>query len=299
MSNYQAQYRAALRRYRRQVRRYRPRRRLSPGEMAAAAGLVLVLGAGAGTATAVHAHHHASPSSAVQAVITYARAEIGKPYAWGGTGPDAFDCSGLVMMAYRADGIGIPRTSQQQWAWGPRIQPGHELPGDLVFFAGSDGTPTAPGHVGLVIGHHKMIQAYETGTDIMVSTYGQPTSLGGLQHVVGFTRPTAHAGVNLATGANRALGLRMAADAGLNTQQRRCLDWLWTRESGWRPRVWNSGGSGAYGIPQALPASRMATAGADWRTNPATQIRWGLGYIKGRYTTACSAWAHETTDGWY
>jgi cell wall-associated NlpC family hydrolase len=97
------------------------------------------------------------PNQAVSTVISYARAQIGKPYLWGGTGPDAFDCSGLVMMAYRQAGVDIPRTSQEQWAWGPRIQPGHEEPGDLVFFAGSDGTQTNPGHVGLVIGKGKMI----------------------------------------------------------------------------------------------------------------------------------------------
>ena len=57
--------------------------------------------------------------------------------------------------------------------------------------------------------------------------------------------------------------------------------------------------SGAYGIPQALPGSKMASAGPDWQSNPATQIRWGLGYIKGLYGSPCGAWAHEEADGWY
>lgn len=76
------------------------------------------------------------------------------------------------------------------------------------------------------------------------------------------------------------------------------LEKLWTRESGWR---WNAenAGSGAYGIPQALPGNKMASAGADWRTNPETQIRWGLGYIKGRYGTPARAWTHSEQDGWY
>ena len=82
-------------------------------------------------------------------MIAFARSQIGKPYLWGGTGPDAFDCSGLMMMAYRSVGINIPRTSEEQWTWGPRVAPGHEQPGDLVFFAGSDGTTTSPGHVAL------------------------------------------------------------------------------------------------------------------------------------------------------
>ena len=106
------------------------------------------------------------PNHVVSVAIAYAEAQIGKPYLWGGTGPDAFDCSGLVMMAYRQAGVDIPRTSEEQWAWGPRIQPGHEEPGDLVFFAGSDGTQTNPGHVGLVIGKGKIVEAYATGTRI-------------------------------------------------------------------------------------------------------------------------------------
>jgi hypothetical protein len=99
--------------------------------------------------------------------------------------------------------------------------------------------------------------------------------------------------------ANVALGKRMAAAAGWTGAQWSCLDALWTRESGWRTQVWNYGGSGAYGIPQSLPASKMADAGPDWQTNPATQIRWGLSYIAGRYGTPCGAWSHETSAGWY
>ena len=138
------------------------------------------------------------PNHAVSVAIAYAEAQIRKPYQWGGTGPDAFDCSGLVMMAYRQAGVaGIPRTSEEQWAWGPRIQPGHEEPGDLVFFAGSDGTQTNPGHVGLVIGKGKMVEAYATGFPIRISTFGTSSSSPGDQSVVGFTRPWAHAGVVL------------------------------------------------------------------------------------------------------
>jgi peptidoglycan DL-endopeptidase CwlO len=137
------------------------------------------------------------PNQAVSVVIAYAEGQMGKPYQWGGTGPDAFDCSGLVMMAYRQAGVDIPRTSEEQWAWGPRIQPGHEEPGDLVFFAGADGTRANPGHVGLVIGKGKMVEAYATGTTIRISSYGTGNSPPGDQSVVGFTRPWAHAGVVL------------------------------------------------------------------------------------------------------
>ena len=77
-----------------------------------------------------------------------------------------------------------------------------------------------------------------------------------------------------------------------------CLNALWQRESGWNPRAMNPS-SGAYGIPQALPGGKMASAGADWRTDPATQIRWGLSYIASRYGTPCGAWAHSQSNGWY
>jgi peptidoglycan DL-endopeptidase CwlO len=130
------------------------------------------------------------PNNAVATVISYAEAQLGKPYLWGGTGPDAFDCSGLVMMAYRAAGIDIPRTSQEQWAWGPRISPSQVEPGDLVFFVGSDGTPTSPGHVGLVIGRGLMIEAYATGFPIRIAPYTD-------RDPIGFTRPWAHSGVHL------------------------------------------------------------------------------------------------------
>jgi hypothetical protein len=76
-----------------------------------------------------------------------------------------------------------------------------------------------------------------------------------------------------------------------------CLNNIWSRESGWRYDAENA--SGAYGIPQALPGSKMASAGPDWQTNPATQIKWGLGYIQGRYGDPCSAWSFWEGHGWY
>ncbi len=76
-----------------------------------------------------------------------------------------------------------------------------------------------------------------------------------------------------------------------------CLNNIYTRESGWRFNAENA--SGAYGIPQALPGDKMATAGADWMTNPATQIKWGLGYIQSRYGDPCSAWSFWQAHGFY
>ena len=99
------------------------------------------------------------------------------------------------------------------------------------------------------------------------------------------------------SGSTREIGKRMAAARGWTGEQWTCLNNLWTRESGWRTTA--AGYSGAYGIPQALPGSKMASAGSDWRTNPATQIEWGLNYISGRYGTPCGAWRAFQTKGWY
>ncbi|WP_203751133.1 transglycosylase SLT domain-containing protein [Cellulomonas chitinilytica] len=77
-----------------------------------------------------------------------------------------------------------------------------------------------------------------------------------------------------------------------------CLEALWQRESGWDPSATNSS-SGAFGIPQSLPGSKMASAGPDWRSNPLTQVRWGVSYIEGRYGSACAAWQHSQSTGWY
>jgi hypothetical protein len=77
-----------------------------------------------------------------------------------------------------------------------------------------------------------------------------------------------------------------------------CLNSLWERESGWNVDADNPS-SGAYGIPQALPGSKMSSAGSDWQTDAATQIRWGLTYIGSTYGSPCGAWSHEVADGWY
>ena len=90
------------------------------------------------------------------------------------------------MMAYRTAGINIARTSQAQWATEQRVPASQVQPGDLVFFAGSDGTTTSPGHVGLVVGNGKMIEAYATGFPIRVSTYAG-------RGAIGFTQPWANA----------------------------------------------------------------------------------------------------------
>ncbi|MDQ4138066.1 MAG: lytic transglycosylase domain-containing protein [Actinomycetota bacterium] len=99
-------------------------------------------------------------------------------------------------------------------------------------------------------------------------------------------------------GSAQAIAHDMVLARGWGEGEFNCLVSLWNKESGWNVYAQNPS-SGAYGIPQALPGNKMASAGADWQTNPATQISWGLGYISGRYGTPCGAWNHSQSVGWY
>lgn len=149
---------------------------------------ILLLGA-AGMVLYAASSNHTVPLASVRAsgaaatAIAYAQQQIGKPYLWGGTGPAAFDCSGLVMKAYASAGVPIARTSQAQWATEPHVTT--PQPGDLVFYAGADGTTAAPGHVAVVVAPGQMIEAYGTGYPIRET----PIRSG----VVGFTDPAASA----------------------------------------------------------------------------------------------------------
>lgn len=99
-------------------------------------------------------------------------------------------------------------------------------------------------------------------------------------------------------GSAKEIGLLQVQDRGWDYDEFSCLVKLWDRESNWRWNAHNKS-SGAYGIPQALPGHKMSTAGDDWQTNPATQIRWGLKYIANRYKTPCGALAHSDEHNWY
>jgi hypothetical protein len=101
-----------------------------------------------------------------------------------------------------------------------------------------------------------------------------------------------------ASGSPQQIAEAMLASFGWSSSQFSCLDPLWAHESGWSVTAYNPG-SGAYGIPQAVPGSKMGSAGPDWQTDAATQIRWGLEYIKGTYGSPCAAWGHEQATGWY
>jgi hypothetical protein len=96
----------------------------------------------------------------------------------------------------------------------------------------------------------------------------------------------------------RAIAQAMLPEFGFSSDQMSCLDPLWTGESGWDVHADNPTSS-AYGIPQALPGAKMATAGPNWQDDAATQIRWGLGYIQSSYGSPCSAWSFKQGHGWY
>lgn len=100
------------------------------------------------------------------------------------------------------------------------------------------------------------------------------------------------------SGSPQQIAEQMLSQFGWSSSQFSCLQPLWAQESGWNVYASNPS-SGAYGIPQALPGSKMASAGPDWQSNAATQIRWGLTYIQGNYGSPCGAWSHEQADGWY
>ena len=96
----------------------------------------------------------------------------------------------------------------------------------------------------------------------------------------------------------RTIARAMLPDFGFGSDQFSCLDSLYNSESGWNIHADNPSSS-AYGIPQALPGSKMASAGSNWENDAATQIRWGLGYIKGSYGTPCGAWSFKQGHNWY
>jgi cell wall-associated NlpC family hydrolase len=123
-----------------------------------------------------------APSGAAATALAFALRQIGKPYQWGAAGPDAYDCSGLVYAAYAAAGIHIARTTFGWRQDGPPVPLTQIQPGDLLFSAGSDGTPASPGHVVMYLGGGQIVQAPQTGEDVQIDPLN-------LARVVVATRP--------------------------------------------------------------------------------------------------------------
>jgi len=126
-------------------------------------------GAGGGTISG-------TPNACAAIAVAEAQKQIGKPYVWAAAGPNSFDCSGLMLYAYKKAGVSLPHYSGDQYSGQPKVSKGSELPGDLVFF----GSPIH--HVGMVIGGGKMIEAPYTGAYVRISSYGR-------SDLAGFSRP--------------------------------------------------------------------------------------------------------------
>jgi cell wall-associated NlpC family hydrolase len=256
-----------------------------------------------------------SVSTQVRTVVSWAEEQLGKPYQWGAAGLGSFDCSGLTMAALAQAGIGVTHNANAQWQQ-TKAHPVAEnqlAAGDLVFYAGSDGSVTAPGHVGIYVGNGEIIDAPYAGASVRFDAL---TSIGGYVEATDpYAAPTAGTTAPIPGNDNLAdpLAASLPAPSALNQYQSFAqnladttwgpsqfpyLNLLWERESGWNPAATNPS-SGAFGIPQALPAVKMASAGLNWATDPYTQIIWGIGYIHATYGTPQAAWAHELAYGWY
>jgi cell wall-associated NlpC family hydrolase len=233
-------------------------------------------------------------SSAGLVAVAAAETRIGDPYLWGGAGPNTFDCSGLVMWAYAHAGISLPHYSGDQYNLTTPVTAGALQPGDLLF-------PANPGkHVAMYVGNDHIIQAPYTGATVEVISLASTGNFFvhfGRLRIASALVPTPHVVANPGLAGAYARSV-VNSKPGWGPAQWPYLDALWNRESGWRVDATNPS-SGAFGIPQSLPAAKMASAGSDWRTNPQTQIQWGIAYIESVYGTPEAAWAHEIAFGWY
>jgi cell wall-associated NlpC family hydrolase len=124
-----------------------------------------------------------APSGAAARAVAFARSQLGKPYVWGASGPSSYDCSGLVMAAYRSAGVWLPRVSRAQFGAGPRVGLGGLAPGDLVFFAYNTGNPGSIHHVGMYIGGGAMVEAPYSGARVRIASIGR-------RDYIGAVRPT-------------------------------------------------------------------------------------------------------------
>jgi peptidoglycan DL-endopeptidase CwlO len=115
--------------------------------------------------------------------VAWALAQLGKPYVWGATGPDAFDCSGLTLRAWQAAGVTLPRVAADQYGAGPHVPAADAHPGDLVFFADDPADPATIVHVGIAVGSGRMVDAPFTGAVVRID----PASGAGLVPLA--TRP--------------------------------------------------------------------------------------------------------------
>ena len=232
----------------------------------------------------------------VSRALKWARTQAGKPYQWGGAGNPSWDCSGFMSGIQKV----IQGKNPKGRLWSTFSFSGSRAP------AGWKRHKKSPFEIGITNSGKGHTAGTLAGTNV--------ESRGGDGVVVGSRARGAH---NRLFGSNwygfvpaiggggggsgaKGTARQMLGEFGWSQKQWPPLEKLWQRESGWNYKARNPS-SGAYGIPQSLPASKMRSAGADWRTNPATQIKWGLRYIKSRYGSPASAWArwNARSPHWY
>ncbi|WP_344568853.1 transglycosylase SLT domain-containing protein [Streptomyces axinellae] len=232
----------------------------------------------------------------VSRALKWARTQAGKPYQWGGAGNPSWDCSGFMSGIQKV----IQGKNPKGRLWSTFSFSGSRAP------AGWKRHKKSPFEIGIT----NAGKGHTAGTLAGVNV----ESRGGDGVVVGSRARGAHSrlfgsnwygfvpAIGGGGGGSGAKGTarQMLGEFGWSQKQWPPLEKLWQHESGWNYKARNPS-SGAYGIPQSLPASKMRSAGADWRTNPATQIKWGMRYIKSRYGSPASAWArwNARSPHWY
>ena len=229
----------------------------------------------------------------VEGALTWARSQVGKPYQWGGVGPAGYDCSGFMGAIQNV--IMGKKPNTRVWATaafsGATAPSGWKQKEKAPFMVGI--TNAGVGHTAGTLNGVNVESS--GGVGVRVGGGARGYNNGMFTSWYGFL-PSKNAGGSSASAA-KAAAKGMLGQYGWGAQWAD-LEALWTRESGWNYKATNPS-SGAYGIPQALPGSKMASAGKDWKTNASTQIRWGLSYIKSRYGSPAKANAFQKANNWY